>query len=86
MERALQKEGFATLNLAYPSRKYPLEVLVENVHAAIHPFALQTDALHFVTHSMGGLLAQFYLAKDRSGYIASSCSAHRMAAARSRIF
>jgi pimeloyl-ACP methyl ester carboxylesterase len=65
MERALQKEGFATLNLAYPSRKYPLEILVENVHAAIHPFALQTDALHFVTHSMGGLLAQFYLAKYR---------------------
>ena len=27
----MQKEGFATLNLAYPSRKYPLEVLVENV-------------------------------------------------------
>ena len=65
MERALQKEGFATLNLAYPSRKYPLEVLVENVHAAIHPFAMQTDALYFVTHSMGGLLAQFYLARYR---------------------
>jgi triacylglycerol esterase/lipase EstA (alpha/beta hydrolase family) len=65
MERALQKEGFATLNLAYPSRKYPLEVLVENVHAAFHPFAMQTDALHFVTHSMGGLLAQFYLARYR---------------------
>ena len=65
MERALQKEGFATLNLAYPSRKYPLEVLVENVHAAIHPFGMQRDALYFVTHSMGGLLAQFYLARYR---------------------
>jgi pimeloyl-ACP methyl ester carboxylesterase len=65
MDQALQKEGFTTLNLAYPSRKYPLEVLVENVHAAIHSFAMQTDALHFVTHSMGGLLAQFYLARHR---------------------
>lgn len=65
MERALQKQGFATLNLAYPSRKHPLEVLVEDVHAAIHPFALQTDALYFVTHSMGGVLAQLYLAKYR---------------------
>jgi pimeloyl-ACP methyl ester carboxylesterase len=65
MERALQKEGFATLNLAYLSRKRPLEELVEDVHAAIHPFAMQTDALYFVTHSMGGLLAQLYLAKYR---------------------
>ena len=65
MERAVQKEGFATLNLAYTSRKYPLEALVEDVHAAIHPFAMQMDALHFVTHSMGGLLAQLYLAKYR---------------------
>ena len=65
MERTLRKQGFATLNLAYPSRKHPLEVLVEDVHAAIHPFALQTDALYFVTHSMGGVLAQLYLAKYR---------------------
>jgi hypothetical protein len=65
MERALQKEGFATLNLAYLSRKYPLEVLVDDIHAGIYRFAMQTDALHFVTHSMGGLLAQLYLAKHR---------------------
>ena len=66
LERALQRRGFATLNLDYASRKKPLEQLAEDIHAPIQAFASRLDGpIHFVGHSMGGLLARTYVAKHR---------------------
>jgi len=56
-EKALRQVGFATLNLDYASRKKPLEALAEEIHLPVAAFAQHHGPIHFVAHSMGGLLA-----------------------------
>jgi len=66
LETELVGAGFVTLNLDYASRRKPLAALAEDIRPAIERFAEEIDgAIHFVGHSMGGLLARVYLAKYR---------------------
>ena len=66
LERASQREGFATLNLDYASRKKSLDCLAADIDGPIRQFAAETyGPLHFVGHSMGGLVARVYIAKYR---------------------
>ena len=66
MQSALEGEGYATLNLGYASRRKTLEALAEDIHPAIELFSSGlTGPVHFVCHSMGGLLARVYLARYR---------------------
>ena len=66
MQTALEDAGFATLNQDYASRRNPLEALAEDIHPAIQRFSDSVDgSLHFVCHSMGGLLARVYIARFR---------------------
>ncbi|MDI1264631.1 MAG: alpha/beta fold hydrolase [bacterium] len=66
MQLALERAGFTTLNLDYPSRRKPLEALAEDLHPAIQGFADHIDSpVHFVGHSMGGLLARVYIERHR---------------------
>ncbi|WP_249142643.1 alpha/beta fold hydrolase [Bradyrhizobium sp. AUGA SZCCT0160] len=68
MQTALEAADFATLNIDYPSRHHALEALAEHIHPAVtHLAAGIAGQLHFVGHSMGGLLARVYLSRYRPG-------------------
>ncbi len=59
--RALDEAGFRTCNLSYPSTSHPVGDLAENF---VLPQILacrgnDTAPLHFVTHSMGGIVVRY---------------------------
>jgi pimeloyl-ACP methyl ester carboxylesterase len=66
MQAAIEAAGFATLNIDYASRSKTLERLAEGIHPAIDHFVDSPEgSIHFVGHSMGGLLARVYLGRYR---------------------
>ena len=70
MQLALGRAGFTTVNLDYASRSKALEALAEDIHPAIQHFTDRIDgSVHFVCHSMGGLLARVYIARHRPKHL-----------------
>ena len=66
MQTTAEAAGFATLNVGYDSRHKPLQALAEDIHPAIERFVDRTEgSVHFVGHSMGGLLARVYVGRYR---------------------
>jgi triacylglycerol esterase/lipase EstA (alpha/beta hydrolase family) len=67
MADALQAAGFRVVNLDYPSRKRTIEELApETIERGLSRCAkMRASTVHFVTHSMGGVLVRYYISHHR---------------------
>jgi pimeloyl-ACP methyl ester carboxylesterase len=65
MQEALERAGFTVLNIDYPSRELSIEELSEETIGSAIDLCVKLGAarVHFVTHSLGGILVRSYFSR-----------------------
>jgi triacylglycerol lipase len=65
LEWSLERGNFRVINFAYPSTRRSIEESAARLEVALAPVRREAVRIHFVTHSLGGLIVRQYLSGHR---------------------